>query len=279
MPEGPEARTVADKLRPLLLTKIITDKYIGDRGKSIGFDNLTCPATIIGVRSYGKKVLIDLDSCHMIIVSLGMSGRLQYTQGNHSHIRFDISDAKINGSFKVLKYLFSLFFDDTRYMGSVDIIPNNGISLYFNDIGPDLLQLAINDQTWIPNQTWLNIFNAKKLRKRAICDVLIDQSVLAGIGWYLQTDILYYSAIHPERIVETISVDECERIRINSHKVMLLAYSHGGFTIESFISPDGETGKYPAAVYGKKHDPIGNLVVNKRLSNGRTAHFVPAIQH
>lgn len=139
MPEGPEVRTVADKLRPILLNKIITNSCIGERAKIVGACNLKFPATIIQVRSHGKKVIIDVDTGHMIIVYLGMVGRFQFDQGNHSHVRFDICDFEIKGSFKVLKYTFSLYFDDYRYMGGVDIIPNAGIPIYFRDIGPDIL--------------------------------------------------------------------------------------------------------------------------------------------
>jgi formamidopyrimidine-DNA glycosylase len=57
MPEGPEARTVADKLRPYLVNRIITGYYNGERAKTIAFFNLKCPALIIGIRSYGKKVI------------------------------------------------------------------------------------------------------------------------------------------------------------------------------------------------------------------------------
>lgn len=124
---------------------------------------------------------------------------------------------------------------------------------------------------------WLLIFGQKKLKKRAICDVLVDQSLVSGIGWYLQTEILYYSGIHPERTIESLSSDEWERIRICSHKIIKLAYSCGGFTIKNFISPDGQVGKYPAQIYGKKHDSSGRQIINKKW-HGRTRHFVPVIQ-
>lgn len=279
MPEGPEARTVADKLRPYLVSRIITDVYTGERAKTLGFHNLKCPATIIGVRSYGKKVLIDLDTGHMMITSLGMGGRLQYTKGDHSHIRFDLSDAELKGSFRVMKFVFSLFFDDTRYMGSIDIIPNANISFYFKDLGPDLMQHALDPKTWIPLDTWIAIFTQKKYLKWNVADVLNEQCLVAGIGWYLMTEILYYAAIHPERTVESLSADDWDRIRICAHKIMLLSYSHGGFTIESFISPDGAYGMYPAAVYGKSHDPLGNPIIDQKWKKkGRTVHWVPAIQ-
>ena len=282
MPEGPEIRTVADKLRPVLVSRIITNSHKDERANTVGFDNLKCPVTIIGVRSHGKKLIIDIDSGHMIIASFGMEGRLQYSPGNHSHIWFDISDCQVNGPLKIMKYVFSLYFDDTRYMGGIDIIPNAGIPLYFQDIGPDLLQLALNEQTWMPQETWLAIYSQPKLMKRMICEVLKDQSLVGGIGNYASCEILYYSAIHPERKIESLSYDDWDRIRINSHKVLRLSYAHGGCTIKSFISPDGQPGRYIPAVYGTKKnkplDPLGNPIVRSKKGTKQTNHWVPAVQ-
>jgi formamidopyrimidine-DNA glycosylase len=278
MPEGPEIRTVADKVRPYLLSKIITDFYTGERAKTLGFHNLKCPVTIIGVRSHGKKVLIDLDSGHLIIASFGMAGRLQWTKGDHSHIRFDLSTAEMKGPFRVMKFAFSLFFQDPRYMGGIDIIPNANIPLYFKDIGPDLLQHALDEKTWIPLDTWVSIFVQKKYLKWKVADVLVEQCLVACIGNYLRAEILYYAGVNPERLVETITRDEWDRIRICSHRILLVSYSYGGFTIESFISPDGERGLYPAAVYGRTHDALGNPVVTGKGKNGQTLHYVPAVQ-
>jgi len=281
-PEGPEARTVADKLRPVLLNNVIIKAHKAERGKSIGFENIRCPANIIGVRSYGKKVLIDIENnkgVHMIIVSLGMSGRLQYSPGNHSHIMFEIAQYNMSGPLKIMRPLLGLYFDDTRYMGGIDIIPTAGLSLYFKDLGPDLLHLALDEKTWIPLETWMLIFCQKKLMKRAICDVLLDQSLVAGIGNYLSSEILYYSGVLPDRSVESITMQEWDHIRISAHKVIHLSYSYGGFTIESFISPDGTLGTYPAAVYHKKFDPSGNPVISGKTRNRRTSHWVPSIQH
>lgn len=278
MPESPEVCTVGDKLRPVLVTRVITNSWTGDRAKTVGFFNLHCPATIIGVRSHGKKLIIDLSTEHVIIVSLGMAGRMQFQSGNHSHVRFDISDVEVNGLFRVLKYAFSLYFDDHRYMGGVDIIPNPGIPLYFKDIGPDLLQLALKEETWIPLEIWLQIFTNKE-SKRHMYDVLLDQSLVAGIGWYLACEILYYSGIHPERRSNTLTSDEWDRVRICSHKVVALSYSYGGCTIKDFISPDGSYGMYKPVVYGQSHDPLGNVVIDKKISKTRTIHWVSEIQH
>ncbi|CAH6419419.1 Formamidopyrimidine-DNA glycosylase [uncultured virus] len=282
MPEAPEARTVADKLRLTLLNKIITSAYKGERASSLGFEKLKIPSTIIGVRSYGKKVLIDIEHAGngcMIVVSLGMSGRLQYAQGNHSHIHLGIGEYQCLGSFQILRPAFALYFDDQRYMGHFNVIANDEVPIYFNNIGPDLLQAALDEKTYIPLEYWQHIFNIKKVKKWTLRKALIEQSLIAGIGNYLISEICYYSGLYPERIIETLTIEEIDRLRIVAHKILLLSYSYGGFTIESFISPDGEWGKYPAAVYGKKFDPYGNPVLATKAKDGRTSHWVPAIQH
>lgn len=280
-PEAPEIRTSADKLRETILNKIITNYALGPRAKATGFEHIQCPVTIIGVRSYAKKLIIDLSSQHMIISSFGMTGHYQYTQGAHSRIRFDIAEAIPNGLIRIVKHSFSLYFDDYRYFGNVKCIPNSEIPTYFSKLGPDLLQLALDEQTWIPLQQWVSIYTQKRLLKREVSDVLMDQDLVASIGNYLSVEILYYAGVNPHRLVETISLEEWDRIRINAHRVVVISYSYGGFTIESFISPDGSHGMYPAAVYGtvknKPVDPLGNPIIRDK-GKKRTCHWVPAIQ-
>lgn len=260
-PEGPEVRTVADKLHLVITGRTIVAVYKGPRAKFIGDHNIICPMLILQVRSHGKKLIIDLPG-YMMIISLGMTGRLQYTEGNHSHVAMTLDDG------------IRLYFDDYRYMGSVDVIPNHAIPFYFKDIGPDLLQLALNEATWIPLDYWLSIFKGPS--KRIIYKVLKDQSLVAGIGNYLVSEILYYARISPLRTVVSITDVEWDSIRVCAHAVIRLSYAYGGLTIESFISPDGTLGTYPKVVYGQRVDPYGNVV--ERINLDQTAHWVPAVQ-
>jgi formamidopyrimidine-DNA glycosylase len=196
-----------------------------------------------------------------------MNGKFLYEEGNHSHIRFDIED----------DIPFSVYFDDTRYFGKIDIIDSSQESRYFANIGPCLLKHAMNEETWITTEEWKKIFKPKLLRRK-MCDILIDQSIIAGIGQYLMVEILYFSGIHPKRIGNTITDEELELIRINSHKVVKLSYNYGGFTLRDFLSPSKTPGMYPAAVYGKTSDPNGYRVVKEKLTNGRSIHFVSELQ-
>lgn len=265
MPEGPEVRTVVDKIRPFLINKEITSLSIGERAKINGTDKLQFPVLITNVKSYGKKIIITLQTQQAIVVSLGMTGKLQYHSGNHSHIKFNISNS------------FDLFFDDTRYMGKVVILNNDEINNYFKDIGPDLLLAALNKRTWITLSNWIKIFVKPRSNNRLICDALLDQSLVSGIGNYLRSDILYYAGVHPYRTIGSLREEEWDALRIAAHEVIYLSYSYNGLTIQSYISPDGTPGTYPVAVYGKKVDSLGNPVIKEKVK-GRSIHWVAEVQ-
>lgn len=265
-PEGPEVRTVADKLRPILVGRSITSFTINRIESQEHLSEMKLPNKILGVRSYGKKVIIDLEGA-ALIASLGMTGKFLYQRGNHSHLEFTIADSTTT---------FSLFFEDSRRMGDVTYVTPETFSSYFNTIGPCLLTAALG--THITSEAWLAIFTGPKFRTRHIADVLVDQKFVSGIGWYLMTEILYYSGISPNRAAPTITKDEWEKMRVNAHKVIALSYAYGGFTIESFIAPDGSLGAYPAACYGRSFDQSG-LPVRKEKHGNRTYHIVDAIQH
>ena len=266
MPELIECTIISEELDIKLSGKIINSYYKGDRAKASGFEKLVCPVEIKKVRSHGKKVIIELSSNHLIIGSLGMTGKFIYQEGKHSHIRFDIEDDTP----------FSVYFDDTRYFGKIDIIESSSEPKYFANIGP-CLKCALNDETWFTSEEWTKIFKPKLLRRK-MCDIMIDQSIIAGIGQYLMVEILYYAGIHPKRIGNTITKEELELIRINSQKVIKLSYDHNGFTLRDFLSPSKKPGVYPAAVYGKFKDPNGYKVVKEKLTNGRSIHFVAELQ-
>lgn len=272
MPESPEVRVIADKLRPHLLEKYIIKLETTERAKFTG--SLTCPIKIINVRSRGKKVVFDLESGQLIVASLGMTGKYLFERGNHSHIRFDIGDVQKVSKMNVLKPLFSIYFDDTRYFGNVTI----GDASLLADLGPDLLQAAV-EENWITSSIWIGVYTQKKCQNKELHQVFLDQNLIAGIGMYLCIEICYYAGVKLTRVVSTITQEEWEHLRTAAHQVVLCSYQHGGLTIESFLAPDGSLGLYPAAIYSKTHDPNGLEVTKVKLKGGRTGYYVEGIQH
>lgn len=265
MPENSECRIVAEELREHLRDKQILSYKLGDKAKTTGFDYLRCPAHVLTVRSHGKKVIIELDEV-LLFASLGMTGRFQFLEGNHSNISFAISDDR------------KMYFDDTRHFGKIEVIKKEDEEKYLSKLGPDVLQHALTES--ISKKTWRKLFKPKLLRRK-IGDILLDQSIVSGIGMYMMTDILYLSKVSPFRLGNTITMDELELMRVKSHEVALKSYQHGGLTIRDYISPNGRRGGYPTQIYGKTHDKNGYRVRDKKAGSGkssRTFHYVKQVQ-
>jgi len=271
MPEGPEVRTVADKLATLLVGRFITQVWIsptvavpitGDLQELVG-----CQISM--VTSYGKKLLLHCENKVSMVAGLGMTGRFLYQPSNHSQIALQYGDSNQ----EVDSSTNWVFFEDSRHFGHINVCPTQYLPTLLGNIGPDLLASALT--TEIDGQAWMSRFPLNSSRK--IFEVIKDQSTVSGIGNYLASEILYYSAIHPLRQTKSLTVAEWEKLRVVSHQVIKLSYYHGGFTLESFISPDGMRGTYPAAVYGKQMDGQGYPVIKQKIG-GQSAHFVPVVQ-
>lgn len=275
-PEGPEARSTADKLHANVTGMCITSAVFADDFKGEGFVNMRLPALIHNVHARGKKVIFELDNDYILVTSLGMTGRWCYDNPKHARLTLHCAKVQCLGVMRVLSSHMKLYYDDTRGFGNVSAVPRVYTDLYFKDLGPDVLEHALT--TPITATDWLNILCVKKNRNKKICDILTDQSMVAGIGWYLQTDILYYAGVHPLRTGASITNEEWERIRSIAHDVIKLSYAYGGLTIESFINPDGTLGSYPAAIYGKQCDALNNVVQHQKIGT-RTVHWVSEIQH
>lgn len=251
MPEGPEVRTVSDNLKFLINYQIVAI-YVENNSYING--ELLVPCNIENIYSVGKKLVFK--SCQQYIVySLGMTGRIQYEKGKHSHACFDISG-------------FKIYFDDSRKFGKIDIFDENQYFSYINKLGPDILEREVDPQQW------LEIFRRKNRSK--IDAVLLEQEVISGIGNYLKSEILYYSGILPGRFIKDLCDEELERLRYHSHRIIRESYNQGGFTIKDFISPNGECGKFVPAVYGKKFDPNGYKVLT--TSTNRNTFYVAELQ-
>lgn len=269
MPEVAEIRVVSDELREKLSGRQILSYTHSNKAKITGFDLLDdFPITIMTVRSHGKKIIFELDNHCLMIGSLGMTGRFQYEEGKHTHVTFELDDGK-------------LYYCDPRNFGGIDVIAKEKEQKYFINIGPCLLTHALRGEDgWISSDEWYKLYKPKLMKKK-IYDILMDQSIVSGIGNYLQSEILYYSHIHPLRIGSSITKEELEIIRVCAHKIALVSYSYGGLTIADYISPCGKLGEYPAAIYGKTHDPNGFKVIKQKATQAkgsRSIHHVMEIQ-
>ena len=256
MPENSETAVIADCLKRKLLGKQLNKCKYGDVIKVTNYDKLLLPAIIKNVTFYGEKVIIELKKQY-IIIGLGMSGKFVYEKMNHNHVKFVFDD-------------LILYYNNVRTIGSEIIVSDN---LRLSKLGPCLLTAALT--TWIDKKEWYGLF---KKTNRCIVGALSDQRVLAGVGNYLRSEILYLAGVDPFKMTKDVSKNEYELIRIAAHEVVLYSYKLGGHTLFDYVDPEGKKGGYVPLVYRKKTDMNG-FVVKKRKVNGQYVHYVKEVQN
>ena len=116
-----------------------------------------------------------------------------------------------------------------------------------------------------------------KNKKLPIKTVLLDQSIICGIGNIYDDEILFMSKIHPLRKASDISLEECDTIIKNTRIVLEKAIKLGGTTIKSFTSSEGVHGLFQneLLVHGKGGEecPECKNILLKTKVGGRGTHY------
>jgi len=266
IPEGPEVRRYALDLskrlsgRSLASVSIKSGRYLKKPPSGFEEFSLLLPLSILGVGVHGKFMYILLEGQQSIWSTLGMSGQWSNKKSQHTRIELVLNDG-------------SVFYNDIRNFGTLKFVKGKeSLIEKLSSLGPDLLSEKCSDKTFIERIRTKN--------KKTIVQVLMDQSVVSGVGNYIKADSLWLSRISPHRKVSEITDEELSFLNKNIRDVMIKSFESGGATIRSYKNFDGENGEYGSKfiVYNKKVDLDGNEVVNEQTKDGRTTWWSPERQ-
>ena len=116
-----------------------------------------------------------------------------------------------------------------------------------------------------------------KNKKLPIKTVLLDQSIITGIGNIYDDEILFLSKINPHQQANTITKPKLEEIIRNTNKVLSRAIKLGGTTIRSFTSEEGVHGLFQneLEIHGKekKPCPICGTIIKKEMIHSRGTYY------
>lgn len=263
MPEIAEVRTVAKTLNKSLKNKTIKDiniiyNKIIDQDE-LYFKNNLINSTIYGVSNYGKYLFFDLKD-KVLISHLRMEGKYFIKDSEdvidkHEHIIFIFDD-------------FQLRYHDTRKFGKMKVVNKE-----------DLFKLKEIEKLGIePDNDSLTseyIYNKIKDKNIAIKTLLLDQTIINGLGNIYADEVLFASNINPLRKGCSITIDECERIKVASKEIISLATKLGGSTIRSYTSSLGVIGHYQdhLCVHTKEICSKCNGKIEKIKVGGRGTYF------
>ena len=283
MPEGPEVRRTTERLRQRLagshLQKITVEdqdwftKQVRDDVQDLISAVANGATRIDNVECKGKFIwftISDGSEVYRIHHTLGMSGTWRLPgRGDKKHRRLAFHTD--NGEITYVDY---------RKFGTFKIFKNNkdALDLKLASLGPDILNEDVSLTTF--RERIRGGHKRKGLGHKEITQVMMDQTVVSGIGNYIKAEALYMSKINPRAKVSNLTDSEIEDLGRNCIWVIKASYAARGATIRNYKLPNGDTGdyKFEFKVYAQANDPAGYLVRREQTADKRTTHWVPEVQ-
>ncbi len=271
MPEIAEVETVRNTLKQRILHKkivnveILYPKMIESDIKD--FKNILIGREFIDIGRIGKWLIFDLND-YCLLSHLRMEGKYFLKNKDekiekHEHIIITFNDGS------------DLRYHDTRKFGRMNLVKKE-----------DYLNVeAIKKQGYEPFSEKLTpeyLLNKFKNKQLPIKTLLLDQTIISGLGNIYADEVLFASRINPLKKGSDITKEDCANIIESSKKIIKKAIEMGGTTIKSYTSSLGVTGRFQAylQVHKRENEPClvcGSLI--KRIKvNGRSTYFCPKCQ-
>ena len=277
MPELPEVETIKSALADAVCGLDIVEAYVYNyqlRKKiPTDFIDKIKNSKILSCRRKAKYLLLDLDNNITIVWHLGMSGRIIISKQKpetkkHDHVIIQTSNNW-------------LVYNDARRFGLLTYCLSSEIDDFFvfKNTGIDPFDEKLNG---------LFLFNKIKNKKVPIKNILLDQSIINGIGNIYASEILFEAGVSPLRNANDVTEKECEKIVEKTRHILSKAIKAGGSTLKDYHKPDGSLGYFQNlhCVYNKTGqrckgctcniDKTGGIV--KIVQSGRSSFYCPVKQ-
>ncbi len=269
MPELPEVETVVRSLRPGLTGRTIIGVRVGRKKLRVPWIGVWTRAVmnqrIASVSRRGKWIIIELDA-GALLGHLGMTGQLTVGAGDnkrcpHTHLVFNLGDEH------------RMRFRDERRFGSLQLFPTlKELNGYLDErLGPE--PFGLHPHYWRA---------ALSGSKRPIKALLLDQSVIAGVGNIYADESLYAARIHPAALTHRLTPAQATALRKSVEKVLTHAIESRGSSIRNYLDGTGERGGYQKEfkAYGRTGKPCRRcrVAIERIRLAGRSSHYCPQCQ-
>ena len=221
-------------------------------------------STVDKVGRLGKFIEIGLSNEMMLVIHLGMSGRLQHHLNESAPMVDHTQMVLTTAAGEQIRFV------DPRTFGFVVALDVDERPLIFDTIGRD----ALND---LPTAKELHAAWGRS--RSPMKALLLDQRIIAGIGNIYADEILHRAKVHPLLRGEQLTPRRVGAIHAAISAVLLDGLAWGGTTLNdmAYLLPDGRTGEFMErlAVYGKTNDSC--LSCGRRIRQisvrQRSTHF------
>lgn len=302
MPELPEVEVVRAGLEPAVVGARIVAVDAHDpraltrhTGDAASFERALTGRTITAAARRGKFLWLPLSASaeagargprEAVVAHLGMSGQLLLRapgapDERHERVRLHIQHPS-HGEIDVV-------FSDQRTFGSLAVdtlvpTPDGAAGGWGTDaaatpsqvahIARDALDPAVDDRA---------VIAAVRAKRSAIKRVLLDQTVLSGIGNIYADEALWAARIHPETPAAALSARAAGGLLADVRAVLQKALAEGGTSFDAqYVNVNGQAGYFAHSLnaYGRTSQPCprcGTPIVRVSFTN-RSSHFCPRCQ-
>ncbi|HVM79222.1 MAG TPA: bifunctional DNA-formamidopyrimidine glycosylase/DNA-(apurinic or apyrimidinic site) lyase [Stellaceae bacterium] len=226
---------------------------------------------VTAVERRAKYILIRLDDGGILLLHLGMSGRLVLMEPEdktplerHDHVVMTLDDGT------------RIRFNDVRRFGVLDYVRAEALE------GHKLLQ-GLGPEPLDPGFTGAVLEAALEGKRTPLKAALLDQRVVAGLGNIYVCEALFYAGLSPKRLARTVNPERAERLVAAIKDVLQRAVAAGGSSIRDYVQATGELGyfQHQWAVYDHEGEPCprcGGSNIKRIVQSGRSTFYCPKCQ-
>jgi len=266
MPELPEVETVRRTLKNFIIGKKIKEIRV-HYDKIVVGDTNNFVATLTGqnirdIDRMGKYLIFILDR-DAFISHLRMEGKYNIVEASkplnkHEHLSFVFSDGT------------ELRYQDTRKFGRLELVNKE---TYHQDL--PLCKLGPEPGDADPKEIYTKIHKSSLPIKA----LLLDQTIIAGIGNIYANEICFSMKMHPLTPGKRISKKRVAELVAVSKEILEQAIAQGGTTIHSFDA-NGITGLFQVQlqVHMQKVCAVCNGPITKEMVRGRGTYYCKVCQ-
>ncbi len=224
MPELPEVETVRRSLEQALagrriveVTRVAWPKTVAAPEIALFCEHLR-DRTILGVGRRAKYVIIQLDHDDALVVHLRMTGRLLVADGDvepdqHTHVTLRLDNGQ------------QLFFRDTRKFGRIWLLDRAGVEALDHKLGVEPLDAGL---------TAAKFREILRRRKGRIKPLLLDQTVVAGLGNIYVDEALWQAQIHPLQAVNQLDDNQLDALYAAIRQILASSIANRGTTFADY---------------------------------------------
>ena len=273
MPEIPECKIITEGLTKLLGGKTLSALTINAKSRyhkkaPDGFPEFTAalPTKITQIKQHGKFIWWEFANGWVAWQTLGLAGGWFVKEKGNSGIHLTTMEGQ------------TIYYDDARHFGTLKFLePTSAVketAKKLKTLGPDILTRPhISASEYIAR--------LRKYSKHIIGVLLMEQKVMAGVGNYLRSEILYAARVNPHTTVGDLTDEQLTRLHGKTYELAEASYRAGGASIQHYSDIHSTKGQfeYQMQVYGRKKTPGGLEVKAEKLGKEtQTTYWCPELQ-